>query len=161
MWPSAAGPSQATGAAASGKDPRPLREKSYQALMRRDIIEYLRSCGMEITNATLANITAKDFRSMFNYLIQILDPAYPFNPGARLEEEFVPALKAQRYPYAHTISNNWLAAPASMHSWPSLLGVGAIINPTRICNLGRARKTSIDEQRAAEGSVERALRCTQ
>ncbi|KAL1675601.1 HEC/Ndc80p family-domain-containing protein [Schizophyllum commune] len=123
MWPGAAGPSQATGAAASGKDPRPLREKSYQALMRRDIIEYLRSCGMEITNATLANITAKDFRSIFNYLIQILDPAYPFNPGARLEEEFVPALKAQRYPYAHTISNNWLAAPASMHSWPSLLGV--------------------------------------
>ena len=123
MWPSAAGPSQATGAAASGKDPRPLREKSYQALMRRDIIEYLRSCGMEITNATLANITAKDFRSIFNYLIQILDPAYPFNPGARLEEEFVPALKAQRYPYAHTISNNWLSAPASMHSWPSLLGV--------------------------------------
>ncbi|TRM61738.1 HEC/Ndc80p family-domain-containing protein [Schizophyllum amplum] len=123
MWPGAGGTIQQQGAQASAKDPRPLREKSYQALMRRDIIDYLKNAGTDITSATLANITAKDFRQIFNFLILSLDPSYPFTPGARLEEEFVPALKAQRYPYAHTISNNWLAAPASMHSWPSLLGV--------------------------------------
>jgi len=32
-------------------------------------------------------------------------------------------LKALRYPFASQIDTKWLAAPASMHSWPFLLGM--------------------------------------
>lgn len=91
--------------------------------MRQDILGYLQGAGLDITMPTLANIQGKDYRAIFDYLVQSLDPAFPLNKGARFEDEFVPALKAMRYPYAHQIDNKWLAAPASMHSWPSLLGV--------------------------------------
>ncbi|KAL0947142.1 hypothetical protein HGRIS_013270 [Hohenbuehelia grisea] len=122
MWggPPAAAASSVT---QSTKDTRPLRDKHYQTKMRTDILNYLQTAGFEIMMATLTNIQGKDYRAIFNYLLSILEPAFPLNPSLRFEEEFVPALKALRYPYAHQIDNKWLAAPASMHSWPSLLGV--------------------------------------
>ncbi|KAJ2930091.1 hypothetical protein H1R20_g7019, partial [Candolleomyces eurysporus] len=105
------------------KDPRPLRERQYQAKMRQDILGYLQNqLGLEITMSTLTNIQGKDYRAIFNELLLHLDPNHPLNQP-KFEDEFVPALKAVRYPFAHQIDNKWLAAPASMHSWPSLLGV--------------------------------------
>ncbi|KAF8892608.1 HEC/Ndc80p family-domain-containing protein [Infundibulicybe gibba] len=105
------------------KDPRPLREKPYQARMRQDILAYLQATEFEITMQTLANIHGKGYRAIFEHLVLLLDPSYPFNEHARLEDQFIPTLKALRYPFVHVIDNKWLAAPASMHSWPSLLGV--------------------------------------
>ncbi|RXW15873.1 hypothetical protein EST38_g9986 [Candolleomyces aberdarensis] len=105
------------------KDPRPLRERQYQAKMRQDILGYLQNqLGLDITMSTLTNIQGKDYRAIFNELLLHLDPNHPLNQP-KFEDEFVPALKAVRYPFAHQIDNKWLAAPASMHSWPSLLGV--------------------------------------
>jgi len=69
------------------------------------------------------NITGKDFRGIFQHLVTLLDPFYPFDPKLRLEDEFLSALKALRYPFVNQLDSKWLAAPASMHSWPSLLGV--------------------------------------
>ncbi|EAU88162.2 hypothetical protein CC1G_03834 [Coprinopsis cinerea okayama7 len=106
----------------SVKDPRPLRDKQYQAKMRQDILAYLQANGFEITMSTLTNIQGKDYRTIFDFLLLTLDPYHILNQP-RFEDEFVPALKALRYPFAHQIDNKWLAAPASMHSWPSLLGV--------------------------------------
>lgn len=91
--------------------------------MRQEILSYLQSGGLDITMSRLTNIQGKDYRAIFEYLLLDLDPAYPLNADARFEDEFVPALKALSYPFAHQIDNKWLAAPASMHSWPSLLGV--------------------------------------
>ncbi|KAG6829987.1 hypothetical protein H0H87_009594 [Tephrocybe sp. NHM501043] len=105
------------------KDTRPLRDRHYQIKIRQEIVHYMQDAGHEITMASLANITGKDFRAIFDFLVVMLDPQHPFIQGARFEDEFVPALKALRYPFAHQIDNKWLAAPASMHSWPSLLGV--------------------------------------
>ncbi|KAG6920000.1 hypothetical protein DXG01_013349 [Tephrocybe rancida] len=105
------------------KDTRPLRDRQYQTKMRQEILGYLQGAGFEISMASLANITGKDFRAIFDFLVLTLDPSHPLGQGARFEDEFVPALKALRYPFAHQIDNKWLAAPASMHSWPSLLGV--------------------------------------
>ncbi|KAF7359545.1 hypothetical protein MSAN_01297600 [Mycena sanguinolenta] len=105
------------------KDPRPLRERAFQTQMKQDISAYLKGSGYEISQATLNNITGKDYRSIFDFLVSTLDPCHPLNQNARFEDEFVPALKALRYPFAHSIDNKWLAAPASMHSWPALLGV--------------------------------------
>jgi kinetochore protein NDC80 len=91
--------------------------------MRQDIFNYLQSAGLDISMATLTNIQGKDYRAIFDYLVLSVDQSHPLNQNARFEDEFVPALRALRYPFAHQIDNKWLAAPASMHSWPSLLGV--------------------------------------
>ena len=105
------------------KDPRPLRDRQYQAKMRQDILLYLQGSNAEVSMATLTNIQRKEYRAIFLFLVEELDPGYKSVEGTRFEDEFVPALKALRYPFAHQIDNKWLAAPASMHSWPSLLGV--------------------------------------
>jgi kinetochore protein NDC80 len=105
------------------KDSRPLRDRQYQAKMRQDIISWLQSTEYDISMQTLMNITGKEYRNIFLYLFSMLDPGYPFDPQARFEDEFIPALKCIRYPFVGQIDSKWLAAPASMHSWPSLLGV--------------------------------------
>lgn len=120
MWPSGA---LAPSSSQTVKDTRPLRDRQYQTKMRQDILIYLQSSGFDISMPTLSNIQGKDYRAIFDFLVLTLDPFHPLNTNARFEDEFVPALKALRYPFAHQIDNKWLAAPASMHSWPSLLGV--------------------------------------
>jgi len=91
--------------------------------MRQDIYSWLQSTGYEISMQTLVNITGKDFRSIFYHLVGLIDPWHPFDPKNRFEDEFLPALKALRYPFVAQIDVKWLAAPASMHSWPFLLGM--------------------------------------
>jgi kinetochore protein NDC80 len=49
--------------------------------------------------ANLANIQGKDYRAIFDFLTLTLDPSYPLNQNARFEDEFVPALRALRYPF--------------------------------------------------------------
>jgi len=105
------------------KDTRPLRDRPYQLKMRQDIHSWLQCTGYEISMQTLANITGKDFRSIFHHLVGMLDPWHPFNPASRFEDEFLPALRALKYPFVSQVDNKWLAAPASMHSWPFLLGM--------------------------------------
>ncbi|KAG1891512.1 HEC/Ndc80p family-domain-containing protein [Suillus subluteus] len=103
------------------KDPRPIRERSYQSKMKQEIYSWLQATEFDISMQTLSNITGKDFRAMFQHLVAIADPGYPFDTRLRFEDEFQPALKALRYPFAAQIDNKWLAAPGSMHSWPTLL----------------------------------------
>lgn len=91
--------------------------------MKQEIHAYIKSLNQDISLATLNNIQGKDYRSIFDFLVLKLDPFHPLNPNARFDDEFVPALRALRYPFAGGIDNKWLAAPASMHSWPALLGV--------------------------------------
>ena len=110
-------------APAGTKDTRPLRDKSHQAYMRQDLLSWLQETGYDAQMSTLSNITAKDFRAIFHHLIELLDPCYPFNSSTRIEEEIIPALKCFRYPFVNSVDPKWLAAPASMHSWPALLGV--------------------------------------
>ncbi|KAG2077811.1 hypothetical protein BDR04DRAFT_1064629 [Suillus decipiens] len=103
------------------KDPRPIRERSYQSKMKQEIYSWLQATEFDISMQTLSNITGKDYRAMFQHLVAIVDPGYPFDSRLRFEDEFQPALKALRYPFAAQIDNKWLAAPGSMHSWPALL----------------------------------------
>ncbi|KAH9967890.1 HEC/Ndc80p family-domain-containing protein [Russula dissimulans] len=104
------------------KDPRPLRDRQYQARMRQELVSWLQSANYDISMQILANITAKEYRNIFQYLYSMLDQDYPFDSQARFEDEFITALKCVRYPFVGQIDPKWLAAPASMHSWPSLLG---------------------------------------
>ncbi|KAH9977211.1 HEC/Ndc80p family-domain-containing protein [Lactifluus volemus] len=105
------------------KDTRPLRDRQYQTKMRQDIVAWLQSTEYDMSMQTLMNITGKEYRNIFQYLISMLDPVYPFDHQARFEDEFILALKCIRYPFVGQVDPRWLAAPASMHSWPSLLGV--------------------------------------
>ena len=105
------------------KDTRPLRDRQYQTKMRQDIVSWLQSTEYDISTQTLANITGKEYRNIVQYLFSMLDPGYGFDPQMRFEDEFIQALKCIRYPFVGQIDPKWLAAPASMHSWPHLLGV--------------------------------------
>jgi len=120
MWPGGAPAPLGT---QTVKDSRPLRDKSYQSKMRQDVYNYLTSSGFDIAPGTLSSISGKDYKAIFETLVLTVDPFYPFVEGSRLEEEFVPALRALRYPFSQLIDQRWLAAVASPHSWPSLLGV--------------------------------------
>jgi kinetochore protein NDC80 len=104
------------------RDPRPLRERSYQQEARKEIAAWLTETGWPCSPQTLSNITAKDFRAIFQHLVVLLDPNYPFDPNARLEDDFVPALKCMKYPFVNQLDTKWLVTPASMHAWPPLLG---------------------------------------
>ena len=105
------------------KDTRPLRDRPFQAKMRQDVFHYLNESGFEISMQSLTSMQGKDYRAIFDTLLLTLDPCYPLREGARFEDEFIPALKALKYPFAHQIDPKWLAAVASPHSWPYLLGV--------------------------------------
>jgi len=105
------------------KDPRPLRDRQYQTKMRQELVSWLQSANYDISMHILANITAKEYRNIFQYLYSMLDQDYPFDSQARFEDEFITALKCVRYPFVGQVDPKWLAAPASMHSWPSLMGV--------------------------------------
>ncbi|KAA1471261.1 hypothetical protein DENSPDRAFT_858824 [Dentipellis sp. KUC8613] len=105
------------------KDVRPLRDRQFQTKMRQDIFNWLQETDYDVSMQTLTNITGKDFRGIFQHLVTLLDPFYPFDPKVRFEEEFISSLKSLAYPFVNQLDPKWLAAPASMHSWPSLLGV--------------------------------------
>ncbi|THU99358.1 hypothetical protein K435DRAFT_777030 [Dendrothele bispora CBS 962.96] len=123
LWPRGA-PVAAPSGSQVAKDPRPLRDKGFQQKERQDILEYLKGAGLDINMQRLANIQSKDYRAIFEYLVQCLDPAQAIDSSnGRFEEGFINALKALKYPYIHQIDSKWLAAPASLHTWPMLLGV--------------------------------------
>jgi kinetochore protein NDC80 len=105
------------------RDPRALRDRQYQSKMRQDIVNWLIAHEYDISMQTLMNIHAKAYQTIFRQLIMIIDSEYIFLDGAKLEEEVIPALKCMEYPFLSQLDIKWLAAPASMHSWPSLLGV--------------------------------------
>lgn len=125
MWAGGAQNAAPMGSQGNGKDSRPLRDKSFQAKMRQDIVGWLTSNGIDITSQVLLNITSKDFRMVFQHLVQLLDPEWPFNNNKdqRFEEQFVQPLQAFRYPSIGQIDLKILATPGAMHAWPSLLGV--------------------------------------
>ncbi|KAF7291020.1 PPM-type phosphatase domain-containing protein [Mycena chlorophos] len=113
------------------KDPRPLRDKPFQAQMKQEIHAYLRSIDYDIAPATLSNIQGKEYRAIFECLVTVLcspmadlNPDTPlFDPKARFEDEFMAKLKALKYPFVGAIDTKALATPASMHAWPTYLGV--------------------------------------
>ncbi|KAL5529070.1 hypothetical protein ACEPAG_5044 [Sanghuangporus baumii] len=108
------------------KDPRNIRDKAYQQTLRNTILAWLQESQFQgtVQRQTLLSPTAKDFRAIFEHLIGLLDPLYSFGEkGKKFEDEVVPILKAHHYPFADSIDKKWLAAPASMHSWPSLLAM--------------------------------------
>ncbi|KAI0083992.1 HEC/Ndc80p family-domain-containing protein [Irpex rosettiformis] len=118
------------------KDPRPLRERPFQSKMRQDIVEWFQQNEYDLQTSALMNITAKDFRGIFEQLVLCLDPDWPFDPNKRFEDQLLQALKALQYPYVNNIDMKWLATPGAQFSWPSLLGM-----LHWLAELGKARES--------------------
>lgn len=133
------------------KDTRPLRERQYQAQIRQEILKFLQESGYDISMSTLTNIQGKDYRSIICHLTYYLDPAHPINQGGRFEDEFVPVLKSLRYPFAHQVDSKWLAAPASMHCWPALLGVlHWLVEFCRVCATRAVKMSDMNRKQMRE-----------
>ncbi|KAI0742721.1 HEC/Ndc80p family-domain-containing protein [Daedaleopsis nitida] len=107
----------------TAKDTRPLRDRSFQSKMRQEIGSYLMNTGFDVTPHMLQNISAKDFRAIFQHLIACLDPIWPFDLDIRFEDHFMQALRAMKYPYVNQVDQRWLSTPGAMNSWPTLLGM--------------------------------------
>ncbi|GJE86872.1 HEC/Ndc80p family-domain-containing protein [Phanerochaete sordida] len=121
------------------KDTRPLRERSYQVKMRQDIVDWCRANELDVSPQILQNITAKDFRVIFEQLVQCLDPDWQFDPHKNLGDQLMQSLRSLHYPYVGSLDLKWLSAPGAPYSWPSLLGM-----LHWLAELGRAKREYLD-----------------
>ena len=78
------------------KDPRPIREKSWQANAIRSLINFLVQAGYNqpVSAKTLQAPSAKDFTSIFKFLYAQLDPRFVFQK--KFEEEVPVILRGLR-----------------------------------------------------------------
>ncbi|KAH8925036.1 hypothetical protein BT69DRAFT_1332528 [Atractiella rhizophila] len=108
------------------KDPRP-KDKTASA---NNILDYLLGRGYQdspLTLKTLLQPTTKDFQLIFKFLASRLNPSQRNGgfggQGKKWEDEVVPWLKTNGYPFADTITKSHLQAVGSMHAWPNFLAM--------------------------------------
>lgn len=108
------------------RDPRPLRDKQYQAAIAQEIHDYLSTNKFEIemkqplTPKTLKTPTQKEFVLMFQWLYKRLDPGYRFTKSIEHEVYFL--LKTIKYPYLESINKSQIAAVGGQN-WPVFMGM--------------------------------------
>lgn len=108
------------------RDPRPLRDRNYQAMMGQQLLEYLAQHGFEmemkhsLTSNTMKSPTQKDFNYMFQWLYRRIDPNYRFMKN--IDQEVPPILKQLRYPYEKNITKSQIAAVGGQN-WSTFLGL--------------------------------------
>jgi SMC interacting uncharacterized protein involved in chromosome segregation len=79
------------------KDPRPIRDKSYQYECIRGLINFLAGANYDqaLSQKTLAVPSSKDFQSIFRFVYSMLDPHHDWK-NKKFEEEVPMILKAIR-----------------------------------------------------------------
>ncbi|BDD56848.1 kinetochore-associated Ndc80 complex subunit ndc80 [Monascus purpureus] len=108
------------------KDPRPLRDRSFQARIAQELLEYLTQNNFELemkhplSQNTLRSPTQKDFNYVFQWLYHRIDPGYKFQKG--MDAEVPPILKQLRYPYERGITKSQIMAVGGQN-WPTFLGM--------------------------------------
>ncbi|TPX10199.1 uncharacterized protein E0L32_001396 [Thyridium curvatum] len=117
---------QAPQAAGVPRDPRPLKDRSYQARIGQELLEYLaqHNFEMEMKHVLSQNFikspTQKDFNYMFQWLYHRIDPSYRFQKN--IDQEVPPLLKQLRYPYEKSITKSQIAAVGGQN-WSTFLGL--------------------------------------
>ena len=117
---------QATVPAGIPRDPRPLRDRNYQALLGQQLLDYLSHNGFEmemkhsLTANTMKSPTQKDFNLIFQWLYRRIDPTY--RPQRNIDQEIPPILKQLRYPYEKNITKSQIAAVGGQN-WSTFLGL--------------------------------------
>eukprot|EP00917_Polyrhabdina_sp_WS-2016_P024494 GHVP01053035.1.p1 GENE.GHVP01053035.1~~GHVP01053035.1.p1 ORF type:complete len:581 (+),score=128.09 GHVP01053035.1:1168-2910(+) len=109
--------------AVAKKDPRPLKEKSFQATIIGEIHDFLVNNGYDgnLMIKTLSAPTSKDFQTIFRFIYRFIDPLY--EGDKKFEEDVLTLLKGLKYPFVGEITKSCLYAVGSPHAWPTLLGM--------------------------------------
>jgi kinetochore protein NDC80 len=108
------------------RDPRPLKDRSYQAKIGQELLDYLVKYNfeMEMKHSLTQNIvkspTQKDFNYMFQWLYHRIDPSHKFQKN--IDQEVPPILKQLRYPYEKSITKSQIAAVGGQN-WSTFLGL--------------------------------------
>ncbi|PYI34065.1 HEC/Ndc80p family protein [Aspergillus indologenus CBS 114.80] len=108
------------------RDPRPLRDRSFQARIGQELLEYLTHNNFELEmkhslgQNTLRSPTQKDFNYIFQWLYHRIDPGHKFQKS--MDAEVPPILKQLRYPYEKGITKSQIAAVGGQN-WPTFLGM--------------------------------------
>ncbi|TPX70338.1 hypothetical protein SpCBS45565_g01736 [Spizellomyces sp. 'palustris'] len=136
------------------KDPRQIRDKSWQANAIRSLINFLVQSGYNqaVSVKTLQAPSAKDFQNIFKFLYAQLDPDYVFQK--KFEEEVPPILKGLRYPFADQISKSHLYSVGSMHAWPTLLAMLTWIVELICCCDAMDNENDIDDGTGIQDDVQ-------
>ncbi|KAJ2751526.1 kinetochore-associated Ndc80 complex subunit ndc80 [Coemansia pectinata] len=105
------------------KDPRPIKERGFQAKAQQRIMNYLSTHGYPgmLTPKTLTMPTVKDFQTIFRFLYAQLDGRYVYQ--GKFEEEALAILRGIHYPYVGNISKSHIYSAGSMSTWPGLLAM--------------------------------------
>lgn len=108
------------------RDPRPLRDRAFQARIGQELLEYLTHNQFELEmkhslgQNTLRSPTQKDFNYIFQWLYHRIDPGYKFQKS--MDAEVPPILKQLRYPYEKGITKSQIAAVGGQN-WYTFLGM--------------------------------------
>ncbi|RDL42003.1 putative TID3 Outer kinetochore protein-part of Ndc80p complex [Venustampulla echinocandica] len=109
------------------RDSRPLKDRSYQARIGQELLDYMANNNFEmemkhmLTQNSIKSPTQKDFVFMFQWLYHRIDPSYRFQRN--IDQEVPPILSQMRYPYQKSITKSSLAAVGSANSWHLFLGL--------------------------------------
>ena len=108
------------------RDPRPLKDRTYQARISQELMDYLTTNGFEMEMRhtlgvnSLRSPTQKDFNFMFQWLYHRIDPSYRFMKN--IDAEVPPILKQLRYPFEKSITKSQIAAVGGQN-WHTFLGM--------------------------------------
>ncbi|KAF4967620.1 hypothetical protein FZEAL_10513, partial [Fusarium zealandicum] len=113
-------------AAGVPRDPRPLKDRSFQARIGQEILEYMvqNNFELEMKHTLSQNVikspTQKDFNYMFQWLYHRIDPSHKFQKN--IDQEVPPILKQMRYPFERSITKSQIAAVGGQN-WSTFLGL--------------------------------------
>ncbi|KAI1166163.1 HEC/Ndc80p family protein [Nemania serpens] len=117
---------QAPQAAGVPRDPRPLKDRSFQARIGQELLDYLSQHNFEmdmkhtLSHNIIKSPTQKDFNYMFQWLYHRIDPSYRFLKN--IDQEVPPILKQLRYPYEKSITKSQISAVGGQN-WSTFLGL--------------------------------------
>ncbi|KAI5455702.1 HEC/Ndc80p family-domain-containing protein [Mariannaea sp. PMI_226] len=113
-------------AAGVPRDPRPLKDRAYQARIGQELLEYMvqNNFEMEMKHTLSQNVmkspTQKDFNYMFQWMYHRIDPNHKFQKN--IDQEVPPILKQMRYPFDRSITKSQIAAVGGQN-WSTFLGL--------------------------------------
>ncbi|KAJ2689414.1 kinetochore-associated Ndc80 complex subunit ndc80, partial [Coemansia spiralis] len=116
-------PGTASRGGAGVKDPRPIKDRSFQSKAQQRIMNFLSAKAYPgaLTPRTLATPTVKDFQNIFKFLYAQLDPRFTY--VKKFEEEALQILRGIHYPYVSNISKSHIYSAGSLSTWPGLLAM--------------------------------------
>jgi kinetochore protein NDC80 len=109
------------------RDPRPLKDRTYQTRIGQELLDYLAANNFEmemkysLKQDIVKSPTQKDFNMIFQWLYHRIDPSYRFQKN--IDQEVPPILAQLRYPYHKSITKSSLSAVGSQNSWHLFLGL--------------------------------------